>query len=114
MTVSTRISSEKDSPEFKPTLDGEALGGEVVFPLIGQTRVERRAVLLGDLGRVASPGGLDLIELLLGSLLPLDLFGILLLLLVGFLLFLLRFLPNLLQSSQNASMKEALHKRRTF
>lgn len=53
------------------------LDGKVVFPVIGQTLVERGVLFGGDLGGVASPDGLGLVKLLVLGLGLLDLFGLL-------------------------------------
>ena len=58
------------------------LDGKVVLPVVGERLVERTVLLLGDLGGVASPDGLGLVELLLLDLALLDLLGLLLLLLL--------------------------------
>ena len=57
------------------------LDGEVVLPVVSQALVESGILLLGDLGGVASPDGLRLVELLVLNRLLLDLLGLLLLLL---------------------------------
>lgn len=73
------LRNEKNSLELKLTLDGEVLDGKVVFPVVGQTLVERGILFSGDLLRITRPDGLRLIELLVGDLLLFD--GLLLFLL---------------------------------
>ena len=55
------------------------LDSEVILPVVGQALVERSILLLGDLGGVARPDGLRLVELLGRHLLLLDLLRLLLL-----------------------------------
>ena len=57
------LGDEQDRLEFKLTLNREVLDREVVLPVVGERLVEG-AVLLGrDVGRVASPERLRLVEL---------------------------------------------------
>jgi len=80
------LGDEEDGAELELTLDGEVLDSEVVLPVVGERLVEGGVLLLGDVGRVASPDGLGLVELLLLDLGLLDLLGLLLLLLLLLLL----------------------------
>lgn len=73
---------EEDSLELELTLDGEVLDGEVLFPVVGQALVERGVLLGSNVGGVASPDGLGLVELLVLGGLLLNLLGLLGLLLV--------------------------------
>lgn len=75
------LGNEEDGAELKLTLNGEVLDGEVVLPVVGQRLVESSVLLLADVGGVASPDGLLLVELLLLNLGLLDLLGLGLLLL---------------------------------
>ena len=61
---------------------------EVVFPVVRQTLVERRVLLLGDFSRVASPERLGLVQLLVLDFLLFDR--------LLFLLFILLFVLDLL------------------
>lgn len=76
------LGDEEDGLEFELTLDGEVLDGKMVFPVVSQALVERTVLLGSDVGGVASPDGLGLVELLVGGLGLLDLLGLLLLVLV--------------------------------
>lgn len=58
------------------------LDSEVVLPVVRQALVERAVLLLSDLGGVARPDGLGLVELLVLNGRLLDLLGLLLLLLL--------------------------------
>ncbi|KAG2005182.1 hypothetical protein GB937_009016 [Aspergillus fischeri] len=80
------LGNVEDSTELKLTLDGEVLDSEMVLPVVGEGLVEGGILLLGDVGRVASPDGLGLVELLLLDLALLDSLGLLLLLLLLLLL----------------------------
>ena len=60
----------------------------MVFPVVRQALVELAVLFCSDIRWITSPDGFRLVELLLGGLYLLDLFG--------FLLFLLRFFVNLL------------------
>ena len=55
------------------------LDGEVVLPVVGERLVEGAVLVLGDVGGVARPDRLRLVELLGRDLLLLDLLGLLLL-----------------------------------
>jgi len=70
------------------TLNGEVLDSKMVFPIVGQALVEGAILFCSDVRWVTSPDGFRLVELLLGGLYLLDLFG--------FLLFLLLFVVDLL------------------
>ena len=72
----------EDGAELELTLDGEVLDGQVVLPVVGERLVEGGVLLLGDVGGVASPDGLGLVQLLLLDLALLDGLGLLLLLLL--------------------------------
>ena len=76
------LGDEKNGLEFELTLDGEVLDSEVVFPIIGQTLVERAVFFGCDVRGIASPNRLGLVEFLESGLGLLDLFGLLLLLLL--------------------------------
>ena len=95
------LGDEEDSTELELTLNGEVLDGKVVLPvargaksatfkrsrrlngdLLGQALVESTVFLLGDIGRVAGPDGLGLVEFLLLNLGLLDSLGLLLFLLL--------------------------------
>jgi hypothetical protein len=65
------------------------LDGKVIFPVVGQTLVERGILFSGNLLRVTRPEGLRFVEFLVGNLL---LFDGLLLFLLSVLLLLLYFL----------------------
>ena len=58
------LGDEQNSLEFKLSLDGEVLDSEMVFPVVGQALVEGAVFLWRDVGGVASPDGLGLVELL--------------------------------------------------
>ncbi len=75
------LGDEQNSLEFKLSFDGEVLDCKVVFPVVGQALVEGAVFLWRDIGGVASPDGLGLVEFLVRGLLFLDLLGFLLLLL---------------------------------
>jgi len=70
------------------TLNGEVLDSKMVFPIVGQALVEGAILFCSDVRWVTSPDGFRLVELLLGGLYLLDL--------LGFLLFLLLFVFDLL------------------
>lgn len=76
------LGNEKDSSEFKLTLNGEVLDGEMVFPIIREGLIKCGVLLAIDVGGVAGPDGLGFIELFLLFLELLDLFGLLLFLLI--------------------------------
>lgn len=76
------LGNEKDSTEFKLTLNGEVFDGEMVFPIIGEGLIEGGILLAIDVGGVASPDGLGFIELFLLFLKLLDFLGLLLFLLI--------------------------------
>ena len=59
------LGDEEDGLELELTFDGEMLDGEVFLPVVGQALVERCILLLSNLGGVASPDGLRLVELLI-------------------------------------------------
>ena len=89
----------EDGLELELTLDGEVLDGKVLLPVVGQALVEGGVLLGGDLGGVARPDGLGLVELLVLDGLLLDLLGLFLLLLLLVLnLFDLRLIFRLLLS----------------
>lgn len=71
----------EDSLELELTLDREVLDGEMFLPVVGQTFVERAVLLGGNLGGVARPDRLGLVELLVLNGLLLNLLGLLLLVL---------------------------------
>lgn len=54
---------EQHRAELELALDGEVLDGEVVLPVVGDGLVERGVLLLGDLGGVADPQRLLLVDL---------------------------------------------------
>ena len=88
--MNSPLGKVKDGLELELTLDGEVLDCEVVLPVVGERLVEGRVLFLRDVGGVASPDGLSLVELLVGSLGLLDLLrllvlGLALLVLVNFL-----------------------------
>jgi len=76
------LGNEEDGAELELTLNGEVLDTEVVLPVVAERLVERTVLLLADVGGVAGPDGLGLVELLFLDLALLDLLGLLLLLLV--------------------------------
>ncbi|KUI71639.1 hypothetical protein VM1G_11779 [Cytospora mali] len=76
------LGNVEDSAELKLTLNGEVLDSKVVLPVVRQGLVEGSILLLVDVGGVASPDGLLLVELLLLDCRLLDLLGLLLLLLL--------------------------------
>ena len=76
------LGDEENGLELELTLDREVLDRKVVLPVVGQALVESAVLLLSDLGGVASPDGLGLVELLVLNLGLLDLLGLLLLLAV--------------------------------
>jgi hypothetical protein len=78
------LGNEKDSTEFKLTLNGEVLNGKVVFPVVGERLVERSILLVCDVCRIPSPDRLGLVELFLLLLDLLDFLGLLFLLLFVF------------------------------
>ncbi len=63
------------------------LNGKVLFPVVSQALVEGTVLLWGDIGWVASPDGLGLVELFVGNLLLLDFLRLLLFLLFVFINF---------------------------
>jgi hypothetical protein len=73
------------------TLNGEVLDSKMVFPIVCQALVEGAVLFWSDARWVTSPDGFRLVELLLGCLYLLDLFGLL--------LFLLLFLVDLLNGA---------------
>ena len=76
------LGNEEDGLELKLTFDGEVLDRKMVFPLVGQTLVERALFFGSDVGGIAGPDGLGLVELLVLDRLLLDLLRLLLLVLV--------------------------------
>jgi hypothetical protein len=70
------------------TLNGKVLDSKMVFPIVGQALVEGAVLFWSDVRWVTSPDGFRLVELLVGGLLLLDLFG--------FLLFLVLFIVDFL------------------
>jgi len=74
--------NEKDSTEFKLTLNGEVLDGKVVFPVVRKGLVEGSILLSGDVSGVSGPDGLGLVELLLSGGLFFNLLGLLLFVLI--------------------------------
>lgn len=63
------LGDEEDRLELELSLDGEVLDGKVVLPVVGERLVESAVLLDGDVGGVAGPEGLGLVELdLLGDL----------------------------------------------
>ena len=87
----------EDGFELELTFDGEVLDGEVVFPVVAETLVERSVLFGSDVAGVAGPDGLHLVELLVLNCLLLDLLGLLLLLFILVNLFDLRLLAVLLR-----------------
>lgn len=78
------LGDEEDGLELELTLDGEVLDGKMLFPVVSQTLV-KCAVFLGcDVGRIACPDWLGLVELLVGDLFLLDLLSLLVLLVLVF------------------------------
>ena len=71
--------NEKDSLELKLTFNGEVLDGEMVLPVIGQALVEGGVLFGGNVGRIACPDRLGLVQFLVGGLLFFDLLRFLLL-----------------------------------
>jgi len=64
------LRDEEDGLEFELTLDGEVLDSEMVLPIVGERLVESTVLLTSDLGGVASPERLGLVEFdLLGNVL---------------------------------------------
>ena len=80
---------EKNGLELELTLNREVLHGEMVFPVISQALVERTVLFWGDIIGITSPNWLCLVQLLVSSLLLLDL---LCLLLLGLFILILNFL----------------------
>lgn len=79
--IRSPFGNEENRLEFELTLHGEVLDSEVLLPIVGQALVECTVFLWGDVGGVASPEGLGLVELLVGDFLLLDLLLLLILLL---------------------------------
>jgi hypothetical protein len=81
-TQNSPLGDEEDSLELELSLNREVLDGKVILPVVGERLVEGAVLLAGDVGGVASPERLGLVELdLLGDAL-LDLLGLLGLLLI--------------------------------
>ena len=81
-TLNSPFGDEENRLELKLTLDGEVFDGEMVFPVVRQTFVERTILLGRDVRRVARPDGLGLVKLLVLDGLFLDFLGLLLLILL--------------------------------
>jgi len=78
------LGDEEDGLELELTLDGEVLDGKMLFPVVSQTLVECAVFLCCDVGRIARPDRLGLVELLVGDLFLLDLLSLLVLLVLIF------------------------------
>jgi hypothetical protein len=66
------LGNEKNSLKFQLTFDREMLDSEVIFPVVGQTFVERPILFGGNLLRVTRPDRLRLVKFLVGNLFLFD------------------------------------------
>jgi hypothetical protein len=82
--IDSPLGNEKNRLEFKLTFDGEVLNREMILPVIGQALVESGVFLRCDVGGISRPDGLGLVEFLIRHLLFFDLFCLLVLWLVFF------------------------------